>query len=985
MKKIGFLIAITLFWFVNLFAQTEAQIFTDYKLNPKASILPNFSYAGYKNGEQAIDYSGKNLTIFNVTSYGAIANDNISDKVAIKAAIAAASVGNAGGIVFFPAGEFIIQDATDDKTSFSITKSNIILKGSGSGTTGTRLFMKTPLDPSNPTQFYSTPSMFIIGGNSNPDPTLTRAITANAATGDFDIQVPNTTSLAAGDWLLFEMQSTDAASLALDLGTYPVNTNWTSLKNGGVDLSFVLQISTISGNTITLKQPLPYPVNSTLNWTVAKYRFIEEVGVEDIAFLGNFKQTFVHHGSALDDSGYSLLEFKRVINTWMQNCRFTDVSVGASFGINGANITVDNCSITGNGGHQAITNSGATNVLISNINDQAGQFHSVGVSKTSMNTVIYNVTYPASTCFESHASQPRNTLLDNITGGLQQFRAGGDEKEMPNHMRNLVLWNYEKTNTDLSNFRFWPSSSFFKIPLPILVGFHGSPTTFTSSELKYQESNGQAVLPVSLYKAQFALRMSPTAAANGVWNSQSSTYNYNLGINTGTGGTLTSGAIESSFGPPAVPGYLPTPPSGVVRAQVNGTNGDGGSFTLNTPATPAVPTISMKATSTGSTIKLSGFDIDNASEISSMFFNIDFNAAANNGVYVWALGNRNASGSLFTSVSSVFRANTELFTSFEWTIKSSGIDFKFRESANATAAIRSLISSTAFVKGDTSAVEVYANNSTSAKNYLRSNITHTVPAGKFQLWVNGVQLAYNSSVDFSQSLNTTVVATPTSEIAKNVKLDAYLFQANNSNLPTANAAIATISKIKLNYHVSTLPVSLISFTGKKETNGIRLNWKTASELNNDYFDLLRSNEGLNFRSITKVSGNGTSNQINTYSYLDNSAEAGTNYYKLKQVDKDGTETVSDIVVAVSNSLNDEEAFYIQLVGSNELKTQFNAEVIGNATIKIIDINGKTLYSETFSTQKGLNNRSLQLPNLINGLYVATIIQNGKSKSVKIVR
>src|SRR5690606_38478342 len=161
-------------------------------------------------------------------------------------------------------------------------------------------------------------------------------------------------------------------------------------------------------------------------------------------------------------------------------CRFTNVSVGLSIGINGANITVDNCQITGNGGHEAINNAGATNVLLSNIDDQAGQFHSVGVSKTSMNTVLYKCTYLNSTCFESHASQPRNTILDNVTGGLQYFRAGGDEKEMPNHMRNLVFWNYNKTNTDNASFSFWPSSPYFKIPLPILVGFHGSPTTFTS-------------------------------------------------------------------------------------------------------------------------------------------------------------------------------------------------------------------------------------------------------------------------------------------------------------------------------------------------------------------------------------------------------------------------------------------------------------------------------------------------------------------------
>ena len=192
----------------------------------------------------------------------------------------------------------------------------------------------------------------------------------------------------------------------------------------------------------------------------------------------------------------------------MRNCRFTDVSVGASIGISGANITIDNCVITGNGGHQAINNAGATNVLISNINDQAGQWHSVGVSKTSMNTVLFNVTYPATTCFESHASQPRNTLLDNVTGGLMMSRAGGAAINLPNHMRNLVFWNYNKTNQDYPEFDFWPTNQiFWKIPYPIIVGFHGTPTKFVGGKLKYEESNGNKVFPISLYEAQLKIRI----------------------------------------------------------------------------------------------------------------------------------------------------------------------------------------------------------------------------------------------------------------------------------------------------------------------------------------------------------------------------------------------------------------------------------------------------------------------------------------------
>lgn len=1271
------------FFAYSLFAQTEAQIFTDFKANPKQSILPDFSYAGYHNGEKAIDYSSLNLPTYNIVNYGAIANDNISDKTAIKAAITAALNSN-GGIVFFPPGKFIVQDATDDQTSYIINKNNIILKGSGSGAGGTELFMKTPLDPAVPANFWSTPSLFDIGSAAGAQ--FPRTITANAAIGDFNIQATNTTNLSVGDWLLFEMQSQDAASLALDLGTYPVNSQWTSLVNGGVDLSFCLQIKSISGNTINLKQPLPYPIKAALPWVLSKYRFNQEIGVEDIAFLGNFQQSFVHHGSALDDSGYSLISFKRLVNSWMRNCRFTDVSVAASIGISGANITIDNCTITGNGGHEAILNAGATNVLLSNINDQAGQFHSVGVSKTAMNTVLYNVDYPSTTCFESHASQPRNTLLDNVTGGLLSNRGGGDLSQMPNHMRNLVFWNYRKTNTTSQRFDFWPSDPYWKIPFPIVVGFHGQAnTTFIQSQLKYQESNGTAVFPTSLYKAQLQLRLANIAAGYGEWTAAQNTYNYNLGSSTGGSGNFTLGSSESSFGPPAVTGFLPTPPSGTAKVQINGTNSGGNGFSINNPTDPATASINITANETGALNKFSGYDIDNSTEIASMFFNINFNAIATNGTFVWALGNKNALGSLFTSSSAVFRANSELFTSFEWIIRSNSVDFRFRESADANVATRQLINSTSFTRGGNHTVEIYANNSAVAKTYSHNETTFTVAPGCFHVWVNGEQITYNSSVDFPKSVNTT--ASPVAELATNLPLNSYLFYANNSTLPTNNAATATISNIRLNYNATTLaiptgtwvsqipannwmynftagvngtfsaagetlstatipilptpssgvaraftpptttgnaytvsatnnklemvqnsssgvtkfsvysitnaseiasqvltltfsktgttaipngtvytwsmgfrgtqatiysntnsvftaansvsngvgnlfnairftynlstddymlsnrvlgntagnfenldggtlnlntpyrfevfannsvtnqsyqrgnssfvvlpgcyhlwisdliantsnrysvqgtlnyniprsveistsstdvsipantplnaflihgnsgtsgtakltlnggmqmgfgattlPVSLISFSGQKEPNGIRLNWKTASELNNDYFELLRSTEGLNFYSLTKVAGKGTSNQQNIYSYLDNSALTGTNYYKLKQVDRDGNSTVADVIVAVNNSLSDNEVFSIFFMEESELKVVFNAANADKASLQITDLSGSIVFSKSFGTQKGVNNISLQTPSLVAGIYVATLVQNGQLKSVKI--
>ncbi|HSK13948.1 MAG TPA: DUF4955 domain-containing protein, partial [Phnomibacter sp.] len=136
------------------------------------------------------------------------------------------------------------------------------------------------------------------------------------------------------------------------------------------------------------------------------------------------------------------------------------------------------------------------------------QWHSFGSSHGAINTVIWHCTYPATTCFESHASQPRNTLLDNVTGGFMAGRQGGAIDNLPNHLNGLVLWNYTQTNAAVKDFDFWPLQDvWFKMVQPIVVGFKSEGTTFKKDQAGYFESVGQHVTPASLYEAQLQLRL----------------------------------------------------------------------------------------------------------------------------------------------------------------------------------------------------------------------------------------------------------------------------------------------------------------------------------------------------------------------------------------------------------------------------------------------------------------------------------------------
>lgn len=84
-----------------------------------------------------------------------------------------------------------------------------------------------------------------------------------------------------------------------------------------------------------------------------------------------------------------------------------------------------------------------------------------------------------------------------------------------------------------------------------------------------------------------------------------------------------------------------------------------------------------------------------------------------------------------------------------------------------------------------------------------------------------------------------------------------------------------------------LPVDLIQFNGDYYNAGIKVYWSTASEINNDYFDLLKSFDGINYFKLATIRGKGNSNSISNYEYIDYEVCDTIVYYKLKQVDYDG--------------------------------------------------------------------------------------------------
>lgn len=107
----------------------------------------------------------------------------------------------------------------------------------------------------------------------------------------------------------------------------------------------------------------------------------------------------------------------------------------------------------------------------------------------------------------------------------------------------------------------------------------------------------------------------------------------------------------------------------------------------------------------------------------------------------------------------------------------------------------------------------------------------------------------------------------------------------------------------------TLPVQWQEFRAEQEDGEIVLHWSTAAELNNDFFEIQHSDNGIVFTPIGSVRGNGTTRSISHYSYRDAYPVLGTNFYRLKQVDFDGKFEYSPALTVVYAD-NDELALHL---------------------------------------------------------------------------
>lgn len=110
-----------------------------------------------------------------------------------------------------------------------------------------------------------------------------------------------------------------------------------------------------------------------------------------------------------------------------------------------------------------------------------------------------------------------------------------------------------------------------------------------------------------------------------------------------------------------------------------------------------------------------------------------------------------------------------------------------------------------------------------------------------------------------------------------------------------------------------LPIELLTFNGKLESNSVKLSWTTASEINNSYFEIEKSIDDNLFTHLVTINGAGNSNSLKSYSTYDDKPNK-INYYRLKQVDFDGNYTYSNIIAVETTNITNDKYDVIDVLG-----------------------------------------------------------------------
>ena len=271
------------------------------------------------------------------------------------------------------------------------------------------------------------------------------------------------------------------------------------------------------------------------------------------------------------------------------------------------------------------------------------------------------------------------------------------------------------------------------------------------------------------------------------------------------------------------------------------------------------------------------------------------------------------------------------------------------------------------------------------------SVTGTFPAPSMGESISCIEIKYasfNTDFDCTVESNITSYTPPggnTFTFDYNLSSTAIVTNSSDPSVCSGDAMTASLIQVRVLYSdgsclfknafvtvEAAMPVELTSFKGNETQKTNTLNWQTAAEINNDYFEIERSVDGRDFEVIGMEEGNGTTTLSSHYRFIDRSPLI-TGYYRLRQVDFDGAFEYSDIIMV---KREDHDAKHDLIIYPNpvkdNMKIEYQTAKSQESTVSVMNMTGQILSVQIVTSQEGRNILDLNSADFPTGSYILRI-------------
>lgn len=262
---------------------------------------------------------------------------------------------------------------------------------------------------------------------------------------------------------------------------------------------------------------------------------------------------------------------------------------------------------------------------------------------------------------------------------------------------------------------------------------------------------------------------------------------------------------------------------------------------------------------------------------------------------------------------------------------------------------------------------------------IKPSATTGVAGGTYTVKLEGENISLAASTNASYT-DVRVIKSPDPHTSWILQGDHGTATGANADFTVSRTGMSGYSFFAMAFpSAAPLPIELVSFAANCEDNNtVSVNWTTASEHNSAYYTVDKSRDGLNWNILATKAAAGNSTQLINYSVADTSDVYGTVYYRLTQMDMDGTLKVYDIVS--TNCAMDQQLSL--LAYPNPSNGQFTVKIENAAggmyALEITDIQGKAIEQQNIDLETGTTVVKMSPVRLQPGVYLLQFLQDGKS-------